>query len=265
MLATARQLKIWRRKNLSLDQKTILNKWSGIYETSVMPHLLIPIIKESLGISLSAFKVTDKTRKAEKQGADIRSMLPFLILTLLSVFGIVRVLWIMDRPHVVSLLILLFWLIRNLYYLVLSMFLVDGRDDDGESVKVQDFIPVNVDVLYGGTGSAAGITTQLNEHCMTVFLDEGVSPGIGDHVRVKLAYNGHRAELRGVVTGLRQARRSQSRTQTIEILDFGNDRYEYWEILYDRIPTLPQSLQRDFGIIPHLWQNIAHRVARTTK
>ena len=36
-------------------------KWSGIYETSVMPHLLIPIVKEMLGISLSVFKVTDKS------------------------------------------------------------------------------------------------------------------------------------------------------------------------------------------------------------
>lgn len=325
VIATARQLKIWRRKNLSLDQKisywssviywyspiknliyilsplmfavfalpvfkcnwlellvfwlpmylmqdvclklcskrTISHKWSGIYETSVMPHLLIPIIKESLGISLSAFKVTDKTRKAEKHSADIRSMQPFLILALLSVIGIVRVVLIMDKVHVISLLILLFWLVRNLYFLILSIFLVDGRDDDTEPVKVQDFIPVTVDVLFGNTGSAAGITTQLNEHSMTVFLDEGVSPGIGDHVHVKLDYNGHRAEVNGVITGLQQARRSQSRTQTIEILDFGDDRYEYWEILYDRIPSLPQSLKRDFGIIPHLWQNIAHRVART--
>ena len=327
VIATARQLKIWQRKNLSLDQKisywssvvywyspiknliyilspllfavfavpvfrcnwlellvfwlpmyfmqdmslmlcskrTISHKWSGIYETSVMPHLLIPIIKESLGISLSAFKVTDKTRKAEKHSVDIRSMLPFLILALLSVIGIVRVFVIMDRVHVISLLILLFWLVRNLYYLILSIFLVDGRDDDSEPVKVQDFIPVTVEVLYGASGSSAGITTQLNEHSMSVFLDEGVSPGIGDHVKVRLDYNGHRAEVHGVVTAVQQARHSQSRTQTVEILDFGNDRYEYWEILYDRIPSLPQSLSRDFGIIPHLWQNIAHRVARTRK
>ena len=100
---------------------------------------------------------------------------------------------------------------------------------------------------------------------MTVYLDEGVLPSIGDHVNVKLDYNGHRAEMRGVVTGVQQARRSRNRTQDIEILDFGSDRYEYWEILYDRIPSLPQSLKRDFGIIPHLWQNIAHRVARTRK
>ena len=328
VIATAKQLKIWRRKNLSLDQKisywssviywyspiknliyllspllfavfalpvfkcnwlellvfwlpmyimqdislmlcskrTISHKWSGIYETSVMPHLLIPIIKESLGIHLSAFKVTDKTRKAEKQSADIRSMLPFLILALLSVIGIIRVILILDKVQVISLLILLFWLIRNLYYLILSIFLVDGRDDDTEPVKVNDFIPVTVDVLYGSAGSSAGITTQLSEHSMTVFLDEGVSPGIGDHVSVNvLGNNGHRAQVSGVVTGVQQARRSQSRTHTIEILDFGNDRYEYWEILYDRIPSLPQSLRKDFGILPHLWQNIAHRVARTRK
>ena len=42
-------------------------------------------------------------------------------------------------------------------------------------------------------------------------------------------------------------------------------KYEYWQVLYDRIPTLPQSLNRDFGIMTHLWQNIAHRVARTRK
>lgn len=59
--------------------------------------------------------------------------------------------------------------------------------------------------------------------------------------------------------------RSHARTQTVEILDFGQDRYEYWELLYDRIPTLPQTLYRDFGIISHLWQNIAHRVARTRR
>ena len=328
VIATARQLKIWRRKNLSLDQKisywssavywyspiknliyilspllfavfavpvfrcnwlellvfwlpmylmqdlslmlcskrTISHKWSGIYETSVMPHLLIPIIKESMGISLSAFKVTDKSRKAVRQGADLRSMLPFLVLALLSVIGIIRVLVIMDRVHVISLLILLFWLIRNLYYLILSIFLVDGRDDDMEPVKVQDFIPVTIDVLYGSGGSSAGITTQLNEHCMTVYLDEGAQPGIGDHVRVDVqGQNGHRAKVQGVVTGIQQSRRSESCTQTIEILGFGSDRYAYWEILYDRIPTLPQSLKSDFGIIPHLWQNIAHRVARTRK
>ena len=69
----------------------------------------------------------------------------------------------------------------------------------------------------------------------------------------------------GIVTDVQEARKTKARTQTIEILDFGSDHYEYLEHLYDRIPTLPQSLYHDFGILAHLWQNIAHRVARTAK
>lgn len=71
--------------------------------------------------------------------------------------------------------------------------------------------------------------------------------------------------LRGVIIAMQESRRGVGRTHTAEILDYGTDELEYWEILYDRIPTLPQSLHRDFGVLPHLWQNIAQRVARTTK
>ena len=84
-------------------------------------------------------------------------------------------------------------------------------------------------------------------------------------VSVSIEAGGHRAGLKGVVTEVREARSGTARTQKIEILDFGVDRYEYWEILYDRIPTLPQSYQRGFGSLSHLWQNIACRVARTIK
>jgi cellulose synthase (UDP-forming) len=37
---------------------------------------------------------------------------------------------------------------------------------------------------------------------------------------------------------------------------------EYNEILYDRIPTLPQSLFRDYGIVIHMLRNIAQRILR---
>ena len=43
---------------------------------------------------------------------------------------------------------------------------------------------------------------------------------------------------------------------------FGKDEEEYFQILYDRIPTLPQSLRRDYGMLLHLWRNIAIRLAR---
>ena len=249
---------------LVCSKKTISHKWTGIYETGVMPHLLIPILKESVGISLSTFKVTDKSKKETGRGSDVRSMIPFIVLILLSAAGIVRVITIFNSMQAVSLCILLFWIIRNLYYLVLSLFLVDGRDSDTEPVKVMDAVPVIV-TEKNGSIEYEGVTTLLTEHNLKVFLDEGESLGIGTNVNVTITSEDHCAKVSGIVTDVQEARKTKARTQTIEILDFGSDHYEYLEHLYDRIPTLPQSLYHDFGILAHLWQNIAHRVARTAK
>lgn len=246
------------------SKRTISHKWSGIYETGVMPHLLIPIIKESVGITMSTFKVTDKSEQSAKREVDVHSMRPFIVLILLSIAGIARVIYIFSSMQAISLLILLFWIIRNLYYLILSVFLVDGRDSDTEPVKVMDAIPVTV-TTRDGHKSYEGVTTLLTEHNLTVYLDEGESLGIGSYVNAQITSEDHSAAVYGVVTNVAEARKTGVRTQTIEILNFGNDHYEYLEHLYDRVPTLPQSLNRDFGILTHLWQNIAHRVARTAK
>ena len=71
--------------------------------------------------------------------------------------------------------------------------------------------------------------------------------------------------LKGVITGTRESRNRRESTQTIEILDDCGNRYEYLAILYDRIPTLPQTLSRDLGIFRYLWRNVAMRLARTGK
>ena len=244
------------------SKNAISTKWSGIYETSVMPHLLIPILKESLGITLSAFKVTDKSRKGAARQRDGRAMAPFLALAAVSVAGIVRVLCIFRAMQAVSLLILLFWLLRNLYFLVMALFLVDGRDGDGEAVLVRDAEPV---AMESEGGRCEGVTTLMTEHNLTAYLDEEGDLAVGKPVRVLLGSGERPVEVRGVITAVHESRRGHARTYTAEILDWCGNEPEYWQLLYDRVPTLPQSLHRDFGALPHLWQNIAHRVARTRK
>ena len=241
-------------------KKTISQKWSGIYETSVMPHLLIPIIKEMLGITLSTFKATDKSGKNKKRQSDTKAMLPFIVLLLLSLAGIIRMICIFELIQAVGLLILMFWLVRNLYFLLMAVFLVDGRDRDSETVNVRDAVAVKTQsdkTLY------QGVTTHLTEHGLSVFLDESEGLALGERVNVTIESSGHKAEAEAIVINITESRKGSYRTHLLEITDFGSDEYEYWEILCDRIPTLPQSLQRDLGIFAHLWQNIAHRVART--
>ena len=244
------------------SKNSISTKWSGIYETSVMPHLFMPILKETVGITLKNFKVTDKSGKKTSRQKDFRSMVPFIILALLSVAGIVRVLMEVTVLSVFPTLVLLFWIVRNLYFLVMSIFLVDGRDSDEETVKVRfaELIDVSSE-----QGKWSGVTTLMTEHNMTVYLDESDDLKIGSHCTVKVYKGKAGVELKGVVTGVLASRNSPAKTHTIEITDYMDNRYEYWQILYDRIPTLPQSLTRDFGFIPILWYNIVYRLARTTK
>lgn len=245
------------------SRNTISTKWVGIYETSVMPFLLIPMLQETMGISLSTFKVTDKSGQSGKRQRDMRSMIPFLVLAALSVIGIIRVALIFQKPQTVSMLILLSWIYRNLYFVIMALFLIDGRDSDNEVVRVMDaeFVTVRANgKVY------EGVTTLLTEHSLTVFLDEGEDLGLGTSVKISLSRDGEPAvNIEGVVTGVRASRSSSARTHSLEILDFCGEKMEYLQLLYDRIPTLAQTLQRDFGVVTHLWQNIAYRVARTRK
>ncbi len=244
------------------SRNTISVKWSGIYETSVMPHLLIPILKESVGISMSTFKVTDKSSRGGKRKRDLRAMAPFLFLIALSVVGIIRVLIHFDLMQIISIFIILFWIVRNLYYLVMAIFLADGRDSDGEVVRVTD---AELVVVRKGDTVLDGITTLMTEHSLTVFLDDSEALRLGDHATVELTHGNREISLKGVVTAVRESRHGQARTHTLEILNPEGNRMEYLQLLYDRIPSLPQSLHGDFGALFDLWQNIVHRVARARR
>ena len=244
------------------SKSSISTKWSGIYETSVMPHLLIPILKESVGISLTKFKVTDKSKSGGRREKDIRSMMPFIILSLLSVAGLIRVLLGFTLQQIIPTLVLIFWMIRNLYFLIMSIFLVDGRDSDEEPVKVIYAENVSVD---SECGKLSGVTTLMTEHNMTVFLDEAESLSIGMPCIVNLEKDDIKVQLKGVVTGIRVSKNKSARTHTIEITDFAGQENEYRQILYDRIPTLPQSLHRDLGVLRYLWYNLALRLASSAR
>ena len=100
----------------------------------------------------------------------------------------------------------------------------------------------------------------MTEHSVRVFIDEPAELTIGDKVDICIEKDDYRAEMTGIVTGITVSRFGDSRVYSVEITDSRESAYEYLQILYDRIPTLPQSLQRDYGIMAHMLINIAHRV-----
>ncbi len=246
-----------------VSRSSISTKWSGIYETSVMPHLLLPILKELFGITLSKFKVTDKSGRQIRRKTDTKALTPFLILLIAHIAGFIRIFLLVRNEPSIGLASILFWMVRNCYFIIMSIFLIDGREIEKETVKVRDFEPVRV--IEESKETYDGITTLLTEHSIRLFLDDAQSLEIGEKATVVIENEKYKAELKCIVTDVTILNYSDQRMHKLEILDFNGCFEEYLQILYDRIPTLPQSLQRDFGILRHFWRNIAFRIARSEK
>ena len=248
-------LRVFSKNSVSL-------KWSGIYETSVMPHLLFPIIKEAFGITASVFEVTDKSKKNTRRKRDMHSLAPFIVLTALCVFGLIRSIWLLSVMRALGIVVLLFWLIRNTYFLVMSMFLVDGRDGSADEVTVIDAEPVTVRTGNRKKTVRDGITTFMTIHRVKLFMDDAEGFRIGDKAELVFDTASGSLSVNCIITEITRSRRGDSCVLGTEILTPHEELDEYMQILYDRIPTLPQSLTRDYGIVNHMLRNIAYRILR---
>ena len=190
-------------------------------------------------------------------------MRPFIILLILHILGFARIIWLLCKVPSVGLITIIFWIVRNAYFIIMALFLIDGRELDKENVKVKDGEMVIVTEPDGSVYE--GITTLMTEHNMNLFLDDARDLNIGEYVTVEIDTVKYHVSLKCVVTDTVISNYTDQRTHRLEIMDFGDDRFEYLQILYDRIPTLPQSLRRDFGITRHLWRNIACRIERSAR
>ena len=122
--------------------------------------------------------------------------------------------------------------------------------------------------------SVSWIMTMAVIFCFTLLLSQSIMaqektetarPSVNGplHVSGTVLADQARVELSGIVISLRQAASGIRSVYTMEILDFNGMEDDYSQILYDRVPTLPQNLNRDFGILRHLWVNIANRAGRS--
>ena len=242
-------------------------KWSGIYEMSVMPHLVIPLIRETFGISASVFEVTDKSGRRVKSKGDANFNIPFYVFIALSVIGIIRSVYILVVTKAFGIIVLLFWLTRNIYFLIMALFLVDGRDGESGNVKVVDAEPVSIEGLDEAKDApvAYGVTTLMTENIVKVFIDEPEGLKIGNRVKICIEKDPYKVEVLGILNDELIPRSGGTPVYTAVITDFLDSKYEYLQVLYDRVPTLPQTLNRDRGIITHMLINVAHRILESNR
>ena len=154
-----------------MTSKLRTNKWTAIYETALFPFLLLPVILESFGQSLQEFKVTVKTRPGNQRGKNLLYMMPSLVLIALSVIGALRCLWIIMTTNSFGVAVVLFWIVYNLYVMMMSLFFTDGREAFRTSERVTVKLPCT---LHVGGRTYDAVTRDISEGGMGVTMKDPV-------------------------------------------------------------------------------------------
>ncbi len=242
--------------NLRMLSCNIRNtKWTGIYETVLFPFMFIPMLLETFGITLKKFKVTNKEEQKNQKGKNFLYVVPFLILIILSVIGIIRCILIMFDSGSFGPIVVLFWLCNNLFFLVMSMLFVDGRVPYRKSERV----PVSVACLINnGTKVLDGLTRDVSETGISVLMDRPYYLETDSIADVEFSWKEYHANLRTQVVFVSE--RDHLWNYSMVIKDYKDSYDDYLQIIYDRIPVLPLEIKKDSGGFEDLKLNTKKRV-----
>lgn len=230
-------------------------KWTSIYETVIFPFMLLPVLFESVGISMKKFKVTRKDGAQNEKGRNFIYTVPFLILIVLSLIGIARCILIMLDSGSFGPIVVLFWLVYNLFLLVMSLFFVDGRVPYRKTERVMVQTPCKV--KYQGE-EYEGVTWDASEEGLAVRLHKPYFFEKDTEVEVLMDTEDYHVDLFGTVVHV--AQRGDDWNFSLKITEMNGSYDDLLGILYDRIPTVPMEIKRDSGSFEDLKLNLKKRV-----
>lgn len=231
------------------------SKWTSIYETVLFPFMLLPVLLETFGITLKKFKVTDKKSKQNEKGKNLIYTIPFLILIILSVIGIINCIRIMFDSGSFGPIVVLFWVVFNLFLLIMSLFFVDGRVAKRKAERVAVTM---TSVIDNGIIKLTGVTRDISESGLSILLAEPFYLETGNQVFVTLDNGTYLAKLKVQIVYVNMS--GNRWNYSMKILDYLNTYDDYLQMLYDRVPRLPQEIQKDSGSFDDLKLNMKNRV-----
>ena len=227
-------------------------KWTEIYETAMFPFLLLPVILESLGISLKKFKVTNKEQRTQKSRRFIY-MLPFLILIALSLMGIANCVQVILEGDSFGPALLIFWLVNNLYLLVMALFFTGGRRVQEGAAKISVDLPGD---LVVGEDRIDCKVSVLSEEAVT--LETQTPLPDADIATIDLKTDRYQTQLQ--LKRMQKGKRRPAKCRYTFAITACEDYDQLLAILYDRVPARPDRIKSDGGIFADLWLNFWRRL-----
>ena len=240
-------------KYLSGNIRTV--QWTNIYETIMFPLLLGDVLLEMVGISQNKFAVTRKGGAKTDSKYQFKMAIPHILLTILTVFGIVRCMRIVFQYGNVTILFLVFWLIVNLYNLIMAIFFMLGRKTFRKTERFR--IEADGNIAFGDTRMEVK-TWDISEGGFSILLKQPKYIPPEKIITVSLKDNGYKAEFKAEIVQvllLEAGWKYAFRIMKIEEEDYK----ELLHIIHDRIPPLTKYIQADFGFFEDLRSNLVKR------
>lgn len=232
-------------------------KWTSVYEVVLFPFMLVPIVAETFGISLKQFKVTRKDESGDEKGKNGIYMISFVLLIVLSLVGVFNCIVMMFESGSTDVAVVLFWLLNNLFGLVMALFFVSGRTMYRKKERV--FAAIDA-VLYYRNEKLEGVTRDLSENGVCVLFDKPLDLDDTETAQLELKTQRYTARLETAVTNV--SKWDKKWRYAFVIKDASETWDEYLCILYDREPTLPANLDEASGFFDDLKTNIESRAAK---
>ena len=230
-------------------------KWSRVYETVLFPFLFFPVLLETFGISMKKFKVTQKGGMTSEKGKNFVYSIPFIILIVLSVIGIINSVRTMFVTSSMNSSVILFWLIANMFSLIMALFFIQGRSLMRRSERVSAELECEIETEYEKIRcrtrdiSETGISAMIPR---THFIDDQ------KEVSIRVWSQRYSADLKARVVHVSKANNEWKYAFEITGLD-EKCKSEYMQLLYDRVPTLPMQLNDSLSSFDDLRINITNR------
>lgn len=240
-----------------LSRNIRTTKWTSVYETVLFPYLLVPVILETFGITMKQFKVTQKGAIENEKGKNLLYLIPFVLLIVLSAVGIFNCIRIIFESNDMGPVVVLFWLIINLFTLVMAMFFILGRNYMRQSERAL----IEADCQLETDGFQYDCkTSDISESGVALFFSEPVNLDDEKEATLRLSDGRYEACIKARVVHVDNKKNKWK--YAFRITDYCGTLEEYLQIVYDRVPTLPQNLNPSSGSFEDLRINVARRAAK---
>ncbi|MCD8349319.1 MAG: glycosyltransferase [Planctomycetaceae bacterium] len=243
-------------KRISAKTRTL--NWCNVIDTIQYPFLCVPILAELCGVSLRSFKVTEKGSR-NRSNVDPALILPHVVMLVLSVISLFLFIGEVIHFRAFYAVIMIFWVVVNIKCLVLATFFMLGRVNDRNFYRFNVRLPVEFETA----GIVCkGFTNDVSEGGLSADLDFPLFIGQDQMVTIRVNDATYRAEMQCTMVQVKRAG-AKGWTYAMEIAEIDDkNRSQYRQILYERDPTLPDSIHETIPIVEDLKVNFDRRLTK---